>query len=237
MSPSTVSRAWRRFQETGSYSERHGQDCRRSLTHQQYRYMLLCARKNRMSTARALQNDLQHWCECLWPNDQKQTSWVTSYSGPCAHCPAPRSSIDICHWTPELAGLPLAPCAFHREQPHVARVWRQFLEGEGIYIIQLWTLCFGPSDATRLHLRLSRSSVMPWSRSGRKQQDTAHCLIRSMPWRFQACIQARGEHTNYWVPISVAERTFILNVLCFCIQPFVGWSFSFPSNDVASFRS
>ncbi len=58
VSPSTDSRAWRRFQETGSYSERPGQDCRRSLTHQQYRYILLCARKW-MSTARALQNDLQ----------------------------------------------------------------------------------------------------------------------------------------------------------------------------------
>ncbi|KAI4872921.1 hypothetical protein NFI96_005299 [Prochilodus magdalenae] len=84
-------------------------------------------------------------------------------------------------------------------QPHVVRVCRQFLESEGIDTID-WptgspdlypiehpgTLCFGPS-ATRLHFRLSRSSVMPWSRSGRRSPRTPSVVS----------LGACGGHTNY----------------------------------------
>uniref|UniRef100_A0AAZ3S1P3 Transposase Tc1-like domain-containing protein n=1 Tax=Oncorhynchus tshawytscha TaxID=74940 RepID=A0AAZ3S1P3_ONCTS len=54
VSVSVVSRAWRRYQETGQYIRRRGGGRRRATTQQQDR--CLCARR---STARALQNDLQ----------------------------------------------------------------------------------------------------------------------------------------------------------------------------------
>uniref|UniRef100_A0AAZ3RXU6 Transposase Tc1-like domain-containing protein n=1 Tax=Oncorhynchus tshawytscha TaxID=74940 RepID=A0AAZ3RXU6_ONCTS len=51
VSVSVVSRAWRRYQETGQYIRRRGGGRRRATTQQQDRYLHLCARWSRRSTA------------------------------------------------------------------------------------------------------------------------------------------------------------------------------------------
>lgn len=53
VSPSTVSRAW---SPGASDSRRATRGCRRTLNHEEDQFLLLCARRNGMRTARALQN-------------------------------------------------------------------------------------------------------------------------------------------------------------------------------------
>ncbi len=116
-------------------------------------------------------------------------------------------------------------------RPHVARVCRQFLEDEGIYTIEwppclpdlnpiehLWDIMF-PSIrrrqvAPQIVQELSDALVRIWKEI---PQDTIRRLIRSMPRRCQVCIQARGGHTNYWVPFWVAAMKFQQNGLACCI--------------------
>ena len=96
-------------------------------------------------------------------------------------------------------------------RPHVASVCRQFLEDEGIDTIDrpprspdlnpiehLWDIMFRSIQrrqvAPQTVQELSDALVQIWEEI---PQDTIRRLIRSMPRRCQACIQARGGHTNY----------------------------------------
>ncbi len=83
--------------------------------------------------------------------DFMRVAWgPTSSSGPCAHCPAPWSSIRLCHWAPELTGPPLVPCDFHRwEQVHPEHMW------------PAWTGLEKPGTCN-MHDRFGGGSVMVW---------------------------------------------------------------------------
>ena len=59
VSPSTVSRLWTRFRETGLYTRRPGQGRRRLTTPRQDRYLRVRVGRHRRSTAQDLQEDLR----------------------------------------------------------------------------------------------------------------------------------------------------------------------------------
>ncbi|XP_076308507.1 uncharacterized protein LOC143223918 [Tachypleus tridentatus] len=60
VSPSVVNRFWRLYQEMNSYDRRPGQGRHRCTTARKDRYIVTTALRDRLATARSLQNDLQH---------------------------------------------------------------------------------------------------------------------------------------------------------------------------------
>lgn len=103
--------------------------------------------------------------------------------------------------------------------PCVARVCRQLPEDKGIDIIdwpphspdinpieQLWHIMF-QSITTRLHIRLSRSSLMAWFRCGRRSSRTLSVVALDALTLSDMHTNSRG-HTNYWASFWVTPVKF-----------------------------
>lgn len=119
---STISGTGRRFQETGSYSRRTGQGCRRSLTHQQDRYLLLRQATGVNVSTQTIRNRLHEvvWGHCrLWEALCSHQNWQVRCWCPVLLTAGSRSTLSTCdrHGSLEKMRRPLC-CLQHRS------VWR-----------------------------------------------------------------------------------------------------------------
>ena len=68
VTPSVVSRLWRRYRGTGECTRRQGQCCSRMITPLQARILILLSRRNHMSTSKALEIDFRRATEMHLPD-------------------------------------------------------------------------------------------------------------------------------------------------------------------------
>ncbi|KAI3362460.1 hypothetical protein L3Q82_012748 [Scortum barcoo] len=211
VSVSVVSRAWRRYQETGQYIRRRGGGCSRTATSAfvQGRTGGALPEPCKMTSSRP------QMCMCLLKRSETDSMRVPSM------CSPSRGSLNAIRYRDEILRPLVRPYAGavgpgfllmqDNARPHVAGVCQQFLQDEGIDamdwparspdlnpIEHIWDIM-----SRSIHQRhvapqtvqeLADALVQVWEEI---PQETIRHLIRSMPRRCREVIQARGGHTHY----------------------------------------
>ncbi|KAI3358851.1 hypothetical protein L3Q82_014738, partial [Scortum barcoo] len=125
VSVSVVSRAWRRYQETGQYIRRRGGGRRRATTQQQDRYLRLCARMEQEEHCQSpckMTSSRPQMCMCLLKRSETDSMRVV-----------PRDEILRPLVRPYAGAVgPGFLLMQDNARPHVAGVCQQFLQDEGI---------------------------------------------------------------------------------------------------------
>lgn len=198
---SVIARLWRRYQETGRYTRRPGQGRPRITTAREDRYLQLLATRNRLSTARALENDF-HQATGVHISDQTARNRLHD-NGMRSRRPARGPILTVQHRASRLT--------YAREH----RNWQ----------LRNWSPVLF-TDESRFHVSTCDRRVRVWRRAGERYAD---CNIVEhdhfgggsiMVWggiciagRTELCIIDRGSMT------AIRYRNEILGPI---VRPFAG---------------